>query len=458
MVLLPGVPTLACPACQAGNKGNFRFCSFCGYARKRSQLTTTQQPPVDISAISLRLAQLRATHAAKKQSKLKDRELLAFEGFLRATGEGRTLHDANPLDVLHFLIWRDITGGGHTLVHRLDCYLVATTTMNVCSCPRRLSHESVRKIRSVLASALSNVVGRTEIWSPAAQSGNPAEAPEVKAYVGWIHEEQARAGVSSIQATPLLEDKLRLICDKLRVLASDPFASPFQRLEARRELAWYLLAWHSSIRNGQIASTFLATVIRTPDGRLLFNWTWGKTVRDAARGPVPVTPWPHDVSLCPVVAILNWVAAARAAGWAMTGGYLFPPLRRPRKSDARDAPVTMIPGQPGDPEAMNAQLRSRLTQWSTFAGETLNGTRSGGALRLRMAGASAASVDAHVGWKPTPHRAGASRMQEHYTSEARVCVAVGGQPEGAQAITPAQFRGWNSLPLLQGAARSPFLL
>ena len=458
MVVSRGVTMVACPACHMSNRHDFRFCSVCGYARKRSTLTAATLSNVDLGAINDRLRSLQFTHQAKKQSKLKEKEMIAFEGFLRATGGVRTLHDAIPLDVLQFLVWRDLRGAGQTVVHRLACEDVASTSNSACGCPRRLSHESVRKIRSVLASAFTKTLGRTEPWSAASNTGNPADAPEVRDYVAWIHEEQARAGVSSSQATPLLIDKLRVLSVRLQALASDPLATPFQRLEARRELAWFLLAWHSTIRNGQIGATFVHSVIRTSDGRLLFNWTWGKTVRDRARGPVPVEPYLPEPALCPVAAIKNWVAAARGAGWAMTGGYLFPPICRPRASASPLAPLAMVPGVPGDAEVMNARLRSRLQQWSSFQGETLNGTRSGGALQSKMTGASAGAVDAQAGWTPAGLPGRQSRMQEHYTAEHRVCSVVGGSETGARSVSPAQYREWNALPLLEGAARRPFLL
>ena len=457
-VLSRGVTMVACPACHLSNMSDFRFCSVCGYERKRTAPATQDPTGVDLPAINARLQALRSKHLAKKQSRLKEKELIAFEGFLRAAGTGRTLQDAIPLDVLQFLVWRDLMGTGQTVVHSLDCEAVASASHHACGCPRRLSYESVRKIKSVLAAAFSKTVGRSEPWSASTNTGNPVEAPEVQAYVAWIHEEQAKAGVGTTQATPLLIDKLRVLCTHLRALASDPLATPFHRLEARRELAWYLLAWHSSIRNGQIGGTFIHSVIRTSDGRLLFNWTWGKTVRDRARGPVAVSPYTADSALCPVKAIHNWVAAARAGGWAMTGGYLFPVIRKPRASEALQAPLRMLEGQPGDAEAMNLRLRARLKQWSTYEGETLNGTRSGGALHLKMQGASASAVDAHVGWTPAAVPGDASRMQEHYTGESRVCGTVGGRSEGAQDVTPTQYREWNSLPLLTGAARQPFLL
>jgi hypothetical protein len=125
----------------------------------------------------------------------------------------------------------------------------------------------------------------------------------------------------------------------------------------------------------------------------------------------------------------------------MTAGYLFPDICAPRAHVAASTPLRCEEGRGGDPVAMNTRFVARLKAWSLYEGESLHGTRGGGALTHAMAGASSQAVDAHVGWAPAPTSpCSGSGMQEHYTHAHRVCTVVGGAAAGAQGVSPAQYR------------------
>ena len=452
MTLVRGVDTVACPRCGAGNPEDFRFCSCCGYARRggASARLPSVALHVDLAAIDQRWASLARAHAQSRHVQAQSRELSALRDFLVASRSPRDLATCTPEDVIRFMVWRDLTGAGRTVVHAPACESIGLRARPSCSCPRRMAADSVRKLLSQLTSAFVKL-GRTGPWQPASLAGNPAESPLASAYVGWIKEEQGRAGVTPHHTTPLLLDTHAAVCTRVLAISCDPLVTPFHRLQAFRDLAWYSLAWALGKRNGQIGSTLFHSVFVHPDGRLIFNWTWGKTVRDASSPPVAVSPNVEHPAVCPVRHVRAWVAAARRAGMPLTGGYLFPDIYEPTPDEAQFPLRILAAGQPGDRARMNVRFTERLKRWNMFKGETLHGTRGGSALSSAFAGESEAAINARVGW--SPH----GDTQQLYTATDRVCVVVGGC-EGAAGVSPEQYRDWNQWPLLPPDRRAQFSL
>ena len=122
---------LACTPCGRGNFADFRFCAQCGYARRWIGLppaasVRSDTPVPDLEAIiAARLSALQSRFRAKPSVKVKDSLLCKFEAFLLASGLPFSLTTVGPDLVVHFLVWRDLSGQGSVVVHALDCFALS---------------------------------------------------------------------------------------------------------------------------------------------------------------------------------------------------------------------------------------------------------------------------------------------------------------------------------------------
>jgi hypothetical protein len=179
---------------------------------------------------------------------------------------------------------------------------------------------------------------------------------------------------------------------------------------------------------------------------LFLNFHWGKTLRDGSKHLVRVERGAPGSAACPVIAVSNWVAAARQAGWVLDGGYLFSPI------DALDAARGEGPGAQAE---ANARFVGYLQRWSMWAGETLHGLRGGGAVahvfsvadQLTRA-AAMRETQARVGWA-------GSGMMEHYTAMELMQVAA-----GARVLRcPEEYDALDRLPMrAEGEERRAYFL
>ena len=99
------------------------------------------------------------------------------------------------------------------------------------------------------------------------------------------------------------------------------------RFKLLRTRAMLLLAQVSLKRGKELGQTKTSAILRLPDGGgLLLNYVWGKTLREGSKHVFGVLR-KSDVVLCPVAALEEYVAGAKAMDITLSGHgrFLFPP-------------------------------------------------------------------------------------------------------------------------------------
>ena len=95
-------------------------------------------------------------------------------------------------------------------------------------------------------------------------------------------------------------------------------------LKTGGDIAFLAVAFSTTKRGAELTNTLIRRVLRLPNkSGLLFNFQWGKTLRDGADHLISVPDDEKYVAVCPVRAVEKWIAVGQAAGWDMTSGYLF---------------------------------------------------------------------------------------------------------------------------------------
>ena len=125
-----------CIHCGKENKGDFRYCNFCGKKSIRYEFLTSQQHlgrvfgttsclSIPEEAIDARIKDVIDSHL-KNTGTFEARKnpiMKAFEEFLHSSKQiSRSLTTAIPDDVIRFLAFKDVKGGGRTVVHDVNCY------------------------------------------------------------------------------------------------------------------------------------------------------------------------------------------------------------------------------------------------------------------------------------------------------------------------------------------------
>ena len=158
--------------------------------------------------------EFRAVFHQKPYEKQKSSLEKRFLTFLSSLQPPKTLRSCSGADVVKFLISLD--SGGKTVVHRLSCPRGGT-----CACPRWLAagtvHNNVGKLRAIF-----NNLG-------CLAHKNPASLVEVKRYVVFTREEQAKAALVPRQAVPMVTSTLTQLVDHLLSCLHSPSSSPIQR-------------------------------------------------------------------------------------------------------------------------------------------------------------------------------------------------------------------------------------
>lgn len=67
--------------------------------------------------------------------------------------------------------------------------------------------------------------------------------------------------------------------------------------------------------------------------RFLFNFQWGKTLRDGSDNLLTVPYDDEHYDTCPIRAVEQFVAVGTHEGWDMTKGYLFPDISTDAKKN-----------------------------------------------------------------------------------------------------------------------------
>ena len=196
---------------------------------------------------------------------------------------------AQPRDIVHFLCWLDsCSNRRRTVVHAMHCTQVGTADLSGCStqpgeCEKRYAHDSLRtNYVSKLAVAYERDLGITTDWSDALRIGNPIRSDLVTQYMTFTREEQKKAGVAVKQAPAVLPSHLHTIVSPLRARLQCT-SDPYTRVVLARDLALFTVAFETTKRGDELSRTLIQRILRLPNlSGFLFNFQWGKTMRDGA--------------------------------------------------------------------------------------------------------------------------------------------------------------------------------
>ena len=341
--------------------------------------------------------------AGKSSTRRRDSASLLFERFLQSRVAGDPAHIvmAQPNDVVTFLCWLDsCSEKRRTAVHTRDCGAVGTSELSSCStteegCTLRYAHDSLRtNYISKLAMAYERDMGITNDWNSALRTGNPVRSDLVTQYMAFIREEQKKAGVEVSQAPAMLNSHLAAIIahTTLRLRCTQ---DPYDRVVWARDIALFTVAFSTLKRGDGLSRTLIQRVLRLPNEcGFLFNFQWGKTMRDGANHLMTVEYDTKRMTTCPIRAVEQYIAVGTALGWNMTQGYLFPRISRRPNAGAPIRGKTPI-SAPDMTKALKVHARE--------AGErtafTMHSFRSGGALTRVLTGEDLPTVMQRAFWK-----------------------------------------------------------
>jgi integrase len=212
--------------------------------------------------------------------------------------------------------------------------------------------------------------------------GNPASDDIVKLYLKQVTAKQLQAKITPKQATPIFPDKLLLLSRHLEKRLLSQNVPPCEVFITARDQAFFKCLFYSGDRAGDLGLVKMAEIARFPDDSgLLFNHTWGKTLRDGSSNLFGMRRHPNP-SLCPVKGIEMYVAIAREIGIDLSRGYLFRPTDH--HGHIVDLPLT------------SSAAKSRLKLY--HGRRNTPQLPSGCALTLSFCGSQLADVMSHVGW------------------------------------------------------------
>ena len=122
----------------------------------------------------------------------------------------------------------------------------------------------------------------TADWSDALRIGNPIRSDLVTQYMTFTREEQKKAGVAVKQAPAVLPSHLHTIVSPLRARLQCT-SDPYTRVVLARDLALFTVAFKTTKRGDELSRTLIERILRLPNhSGFLFNFQWGKTMRDGA--------------------------------------------------------------------------------------------------------------------------------------------------------------------------------
>ena len=122
---------------------------------------------------------------------------------------------------------------------------------------------------------------------------------------------------------------------------------------ARNTVALFTIVFSTTKRGDGLSRRLIQRILMLPNDEcdFLFNFQWGKTMRDCADHLMTVEYDTSCMATCPIRAIEQCIAAGTALGWYMTEGYLFLKIsQRPNTgTPIRGAPISA----PDMTEALN---------------------------------------------------------------------------------------------------------
>jgi hypothetical protein len=173
------------------------------------------------------------------------------------------------------------------------------------------------------------------------------------------------------------------------------------------------------------------------DSGMMFNYKWGKTLRNGSSHVFGVMRNPTDADLCAVACVDDYVRGAEALGVSLTGPGSF--LFRPWRGGA-------APNFPLDPAQLNIDFRRWLVRCGIFEGENLHGVRTGAAIELALKGGSLRAVMDQALWRrPSTARHYMKVWQVMGASVAGESHVTSGTGGGSAPLSAAQYSKMNDM-------------
>ena len=322
----------------------FHFCQWCTTPSTCYSISTEgARLSIDEAALGARYTQF-TTSVGNKISMVRREAVTTLLGqFLssQTTGGAVGMATAQPRDIVQFLCWLDsCSNERRTVVHAMHFTQIGTAELSGCStqpreCAKRYAHDSLRTNDvSKLAVTYERDLGITTGWSDALRSGNPIKSDLVTQYMTFTREEQKKAGVAVKQAPAVLTSHLHTIVSPLRARPQCT-SDPYTRVVLARDLALFTVAFETTKRGDELSRTLIQRIRRLPNlSGFLFNFQWGKTMRDGADHLISVAYNDECLASCPVTAVEQLAAIGSARGWDITRGYLFPSTSRDAEAGA----------------------------------------------------------------------------------------------------------------------------
>lgn len=347
-------------------------------------MTPEKRFDIDFVSIETRLATLFSVES--KYDKQKTQLEGQLSQFLASFPSPKSLTSTTPQDLCKFLVWKD--SFGKTQVHILGCPHQGLKGMFDCGCPFRLAAGTVDSLIGKLRSIFKGK-GMCDDWQEKFGFGNPAASLLVKRYLKLVKEEQAIASITPKQDTPMFVDKLARLSDHLDSKIDNARKNPTLLFILARDQAYFKTLLFSGDRPGDLTQVKTNEILRFPnDDGLLFNHTWGKTLRGDKSNLFGIRRCPNS-KVCAVTSIENFISQSRRLQVDLTHGFLF--RSTSRSGEVLNAPVSS--------EAMGNRLKTYLNELGINEGETAHSFRSGAAITLALTGSKLADVMTHIGWE-----------------------------------------------------------
>jgi hypothetical protein len=371
------------------NDYDFCFCQACGFQRPLI-MENVPRIEVDEEFIQRRRAQLLCVQKEFSYVKAKEAEYLSFVSFLASREVPKQPLEANPGDVVDFLIFKECKG--QTQYHVPDCALGGMKGVQACGCRVGIAKGSLQVIISKLKTSLE-LRGLTFPWNMHLGKGNPVDSAAVVAHKKLIDKESANAGVVPNRACPVWSHKIRAICEMLLALIYEPAVegeSPIQRLIYAHD-AFYLVCQIKAGRRCADLSHVLANAcLMLPDGSgMVLNVFWHKTIRAGQENTICLLKDSDGV-----MDVIAWFdryrRMAASCQLPLVSGFLF---RHLTPWGSFDASIRMDTG------TMNGRFTGYLRKLGLDEGETIGGIRSGAGAQFLLSGVVLHEVMSHQNWK-----------------------------------------------------------
>ncbi|KAK3107786.1 hypothetical protein FSP39_022109 [Pinctada imbricata] len=343
---------------------------------------------VNLEDIDERIVSLEKTTESSKNNRKKDNLEETFKEFLAKLPEQRDMSNVSPLDVKRFLVWKDKCG--KTSVHEKECKFLGKMGTQKCDCPIRMASSSVVNLVQHLIDIFHrNGFGRS--YDEQAKIGNPAASNTVKQYIKCIKEEQAKAHILPRQAKPIFLSKLRRMSQFINNELKRTDLTAHEKYILARDQALFKLQFFAGDRASDVGMTMSQEMkILNDDSGLVFNHTFGKTLRGDGKCNQFVLKRCNDNLICPVQGIENYLQITKSLAITVECGYLFRPLTE----------LGRIINEPLSYSAIYERLREYLSRLGIYEGETPHSFRAGCAIHMLMTKSAQSSdqMKRHIGW------------------------------------------------------------